>query len=441
MNPTTRELRRTMSSSERRTGLVGVAACAAALALAGCEVTNPGPVQDDNLNLPSVHQAFVNGSQQKVIETLNGVAMAGGYAARELFPGGATGISGTGHDPIVQAGQFPSSQENSYWGRAQQARWIAEEAIRRFTGGAAGTVNPQVLQQAYLWAGYANRILGENFCEAVFDGGGRQPNVEYFKRAEKHFTDAIGGPAGAFRTAAYAGRAAARVWLKDWTGAVADAKQVPRDFVFVADAQGPSLDTHNTVYYSMGIFPWKSTTVWKSWVFDYYTATGDPRVSYSSLPEHPVTSGSLSGYGPVPFYFQTKYKSLNDDYRLSTGKEMILIQAEAALLNNDRAGALKLMNDNRAFYVSTKTGKPLEPLVANTSNDAWTFLKRERSAELWVEGRRLGDIRRWSENNTPGVLDWPNYEAVSVLFRTYPPSKCFPIPDSELNTNPNFAGK
>ena len=437
MNPTNRE-RRTMSCEKNRPGLRATAALVAAVALAACEVTNPGPVQDDNLSLPSVHQAFVNGSQQKVIEAINGVAMAGGYASRELFPGGATGISGTGHDPIVQAGQFPTTLETSYWGRAQQARWIAEEAIRRFTGAGAGTVNPQILQQAHLWAGYSNRVLGENFCEAVFDGGPRQANVEYFKRAEKNFGDAIAGPAGNFRTAAYAGRAAVRVWLKDWTGAVADANQVPLDFNFVADAQGPSLDTHNTVFYSMGIFPWKSTSVWRSWVFDYYAQTGDPRVSYGSDPAHPVTSGSLSGYGAVPFFFQKKYKSLNDDYRLSSGREMVLIRAEALLSAGDWQGAMTLMNNNRVRYISERTGRPLEPWTAANINDAWTILKRERSTELWIEGRRLGDLRRWAENNTPGTLDWPNYEAISPLFRTYPPSRCFPIPETELNTNPNL---
>jgi hypothetical protein len=36
------------------------------------------------------------------------------------------------------------------------------------------------------------------------------------------------------------------------------------------------------------------------------------------------------------------------------------------------------------------------------------------------------------------VLDWPNYEAVAALFRNNRPSQCFPIPDSEIETNPNF---
>ena len=62
------------------------------------------------------------------------------------------------------------------------------------------------------------------------------------------------------------------------------------------------------------------------------------------------------------------------------------------------------------------------------------------------EARRLGDIRRWAENNTPGVIDWPAFENIKrpdgrdggALFRQNAPSKCFPISDNEIDTNPNI---
>ena len=53
------------------------------------------------------------------------------------------------------------------WDGLQQARWIAEDAIRRFTAVGAGRVNVNILAEAYLWAGFANRTLGENACTAV----------------------------------------------------------------------------------------------------------------------------------------------------------------------------------------------------------------------------------------------------------------------------------
>jgi hypothetical protein len=59
---------------------------------------------------------------------------------------------------------------------------------------------------------------------------------------------------------------------------------------------------------------------------------------------------------------------------------------------------------------------------------AWTALKRERGIELWLEGRRLGDLRRWIEDGSPSTV-------VELAGST-----CFPIGRSELTTNPNLPG-
>ena len=61
-----------------------------------------------------------------------------------------------------------------------------------------------------------------------------------------------------------------------------------------------------------------------------------------------------------------------------------------------------------------------------------------RGIELWLEGRRFGDLRRWEARQTPGVLDWPNFEAASPIFSANPRARCFPIPRSEREANPNI---
>ena len=63
------------------------------------------------------------------------------------------------------------------------------------------------------WVGFANRVLGDNMCEAVIDGGPAEPNADYFTRAEAAFTAAIAVQTGNLETAAYAGRAQVRVHL------------------------------------------------------------------------------------------------------------------------------------------------------------------------------------------------------------------------------------
>lgn len=409
-----------------------------ACALSGCEVTNPGPVSDEDLNRPAVHQSVVNGSGRELSRAIGSIGYVGGVASRELMPGGN---SNDGFVPAVQAGFIQSADVNDHWNVAHSARWIAEDGIRRFKKLPAGSVEPAVLAQGYVWAAYANRLLGENFCTAIFDGGAPQANSKYFERAEEHFTNAIAtAPTGALKTAAYAGRASVRVWLKNWTGAVADANQVPFAFVNAVDADGTTPAVRNYIYFVGANIPYRGYSVWRTWHADYYTQTSDPRVRWTTVPNVPFSSGQIAGYGAIPYWWQQKYRSENDDYRLSTGREMALIKAEAALTSNEWQGAMTLINSLRTGLVGEKTGQPIPLWVATNITEAWTFLKRERNIEMWMEARHLGDVRRWAESKTPGTLDWPNFEAIAPLFVQYKPVQCYPVPDQELNTNLN-AGK
>lgn len=414
-----------------------LAALLAGISLAACEITNPGPVNDELVNDPEAHRSLVNGAGRELSVALSQLGYTGAIAARELMPGGQTGAGG--HSPIGQAGQLLPSEVTVQWNAAQTSRWIAENAIERFTEVLEpAEVEQSILAQAYLWGGYANRILGENMCEAVFDGGPAEPSSRYFERAEQPFSDAISTGSGEVVTAAHAGRASVRVWLGDWAGATADAGQVPLDFEYLVATDGSDPQSLNDIYYSNAASPYRGYTIWMTFYEDYYTDTGDPRTPWGADPDLPLADQQLSGYGPVPWSFQFKYTSLGDPYRVSSGREMVLIRAEADLAGGNWQSAMTLINSLRTSQISDVTGEPLEGWVASTSTEAWTFLKRERSIELWLEARRLGDLRRWADNGTPGEIDWPDFESISQLFIDNPPSDCFPIPDAELNTNPNL---
>lgn len=77
--------------------------------------------------------------------------------------------------------------------------------------------------------------------------------------------------------------------------------------------------------------------------------------------------------------------------------------------------------------------------TATNATEAWTALKRERAIVLWLEARRLGDLRRWAANGTPGALD--ALEMVSgdapVGSHLAQQDLCVPTPPSEQDTNPN----
>ena len=411
--------------------------------LAGCEVTNPGPVQDEFLNEAAAHEGLVHGAASLLAQTVNGLLIVTGHMSREIFPSGQGGPGGVG--PIMGAGHLDEG-DSPRWGDAQAARWVAEDALDRFANPdneAPSNVNHV---QAYLWAGYANRVLGDNYCVAVYNGGAAESHIRSFERAETHFTNAIAMASGEQLTAAYAGRAQARVWMKNWSGAASDAAQVPLDFQYLlgADAignrRGSRWETANQFYFGNQNGPFRSQTIHHTWFYDYYTETGDPRSSWGADPAFPYATQQMPGYpgGTVPWSFSTKFTSLNDPNRLASGREMMLIRAESLLAGGDWAGAMTLINDIRTIVVSDNTGLPLDPWPATSIEEAWTALKRERAVEMWLESRRMGDLRRWKANNIPGEIDYPDWESISFHFVDNPPGDCLPVPETEIDTNENF---
>jgi hypothetical protein len=428
------------SGKGRRGTRAAVGACVVLLAtvIAGCEVTNPGPIQDQFLNDPTSHAALVAGAGRGLLLGLNEIVYTSAVASREIFPGGQTG--NFGWDPQVQAGSllWDGSSVGGPWQKLQQARFIAEDAIRRFTTVAKADVTPVNLTQAYIWAGYINRVLGEDMCDAIIDGGPAEPYTKYLERAEDHLTKALTTASESQKQIAYAGRAQVRVLRGDWAGAAADAGHVPDGFTFMLGVDGLNFDTYNWIYWGDANRPYRSYSLFKTWYKDYFTQTGDPRTAWASDPKNPVATAALSGFGQVPWSYPTKYKAETDDWRLAGSQEMRLIEAEALLQGGDWQGAMTKINAVRTKNVSTLTGKPLQPWVAANITEAWGYLKRERSIELWLEGRHFGDLRRWERTKTPGALDWPDFESASPLFAANKRSTCFPIPKSERDTNPNI---
>jgi hypothetical protein len=135
----------------------------------------------------------------------------------------------------------------------------------------------------------------------------------------------------------------------------------------------------------------------------------------------------------VPFYPQQKYTSSASPVRLSGGAEMRLIEAEALLRSNDLSGAMAKINQLR-----TAAGVPTR--TAANINEGWTFLKREKGIVLWLESRRMADLRRWKATNAPGDLDPLELPSGSVQTGSHLVRQdlCIPIPLSERQTNPNI---
>jgi len=397
----------------------------AALLLGACnlEVTNPGPVNASYLNDKAAFPALVNGAGRDVSEALNWVAYTGAAVARELNPAGSTGSFGI--TPAQQGGKLVDDETGTHWQLAQRARWTSESALTRIKTvlGSSYAANPQYLQ-ALIWAGYANRLLGENFCDGVIDGGPKESYTVYLTRAEADFTEAITVATSqnnaTLLNAAKAGRASVRLLRKDLTGAAADASGLANTFVYKMPYNTLDADQYNRIYWSTANAPYRAHTVWNTFYEAYYTSTKDPRTPWGSDPKNPVGDAAVGNLGKVPWYFELKHSAKDSPINLNTGWEMRLIEAEAKLTAGDVPGAMTLVNMHRVAL-------NLAPWTPANATEAWTALKRERGIELWLEGRRLGDYRRWAANGTPGTAD-------DMTGRDL----CFATPREEKESNPNF---
>lgn len=422
-----------MSQHERKFTLFG---CLAVLvAMGGCDfdVSNPGPVADEVLDDAASHAAVVQGLKRAYIDAWNQVALESSSATREIMASGNLNIS------VAQGqGIFEPNESNGMWGETMNARWVADDAIRRFEEVGA---DAETLAEAHLWAGFAYRLAGETFCQAVFDGGPAEPYTEFLTGAVEHFTAATSAADDDVRIAALAGRASAYANLGDWASAASDASQVPDDFAFHATFSAEEPDQNNFIAFYSANAPYRVHSVWNTPNEQYYLDTGDPRVPWGEDPDFPFGEVQRPGIGNVPWYFQLKYPNLADDVRLVSGWEMRLIEAEAILTETpaDWMDAMTIINEVRTRNVSDDDGLPLDPWVATSVEEAWTHLRRERGIELWLEARRLSDMRRWEETGAPGEMHPLEDPSNPDTYLDPDRDLCVPIALDEIETNPNLS--
>lgn len=403
-----------------RRGVIG--ALVASMTLTGCQgffdVVNPGPLSDEELNVPAAVQGVVTGMSADFSVMFDYIVPVTGMASDEINHGGSYTAEG-----LWVRGIFRPEDVNGQWANMQRARWVAEHGIDRMKGVTGYSFDSNILSaRAYLWAGLANRTLGEVACDGVIDGGPKEPSTVYFTRAEAHFTEAIrianavGGTAGTtVANAAYGGRAAVKAAQGKWADAANDAQRVPTSFVFNATYSTNSSRENNEFVSETWVR--REFSVWGT---RWASVFKDPRVPWDTIK---TSSGAIQKGqdGKTNYFRQRKYADLGAEIPLVKGTEGLMIRAEERLRAGDIAGAYGHLNTARAFYALAA----LTP--AATLADAWKDLKAERGATLWLEGRRWFDLRRWGAESGP-------MNDTFLADR----AKCMPISQNELDSNPNL---
>jgi starch-binding outer membrane protein, SusD/RagB family len=449
--------KQTMMTSVGRTARRGAAALAlfgTMMWTSGCDlqVDNPGSIGDADLEVPGAIQALVNGAKGRF-----------GYATT-IPGGGGTYLSGAFlTDELVHVGSWQpvrmlsdgismntEPEHQSRWGFSSQARWIAEDAIRRIERVVDDPSTNAPYLDAHLYAGFANRMMGDHFCNAVIDGGPMEDYRAFHTRAVTYLTDAIALAQtqnnGNVLTAAYGARAQARVMLGDWTGAVSDAGQVPTNYVYEQIHSDNSTAENNTIYRWTALgFEGNQASVWGTpfaqWgteINGFVETEGDPRVRFEVRrnAQGAVING---GDNRRPLYYAHKYASTGENIPIVKGTEMRLIEAEAYLLDGQWQNALGKINEVRAF-------RELDDLQTSNLDETRVALMKEKGIELWLEGRRLPDLRRWS-----GVHGWSvPFQVVRQQAPGQPSTAdpavnvldvqrmCLEVSSNEIASNPNI---
>ncbi len=358
---------------------------AAVAVFSACDlaVTNPGPVQDATLDLEGAYQGIVNGAIRGVQEGFDQYALLGGAIVHEVMASGHTGSAGVRPEEEV-AWLNDNYDGRGSWGALQRARWVGEEAVRRFTREDSGISNPgsyPPLAQAHFWAGLASRYLGENACTTIIDGGAPQPKLAYFDRAIEAFDNAItvGQSAGTtdLVTAAIGARAAAKLFKGDYAGAGADAGQVPFDFVFETTYSGFGGEYYNS-YGHVASLGFQSLSYWGTPAGEHFLLTGDSRVAWGydngsrevpqgkpaavrgqTHPARPTWVSLVPMFYPLKaiaprvkdreflFFEPDRAQQRELQVELVDGREMELIKAEVELRNGNWQAAMAHINNVR----------------------------------------------------------------------------------------------
>jgi hypothetical protein len=407
-----------------RTILLGLSSV---VVLCGCgdvlDVTNPGSILDTDLNIPGAMKSLVVGMSADYSVFLDEWSFAVARASDEMAGSGSYGST---VDLARGYMEFDMGDMDDAWDNGHAARFVAEDGLRRMQETMDDFNTSPLTARANLFAGLSNRSLGEAVCYAVIDGGGIQDRTVHFERALPFLEQAIqvGNASGMSEivTAAYGIRAQAKVGLDDWAGAVADAAEVPTDFVYEAIFSDNSGRENNVIYQETFNRPEMSA-------YATYVGSLDPQDPRAVWTDCFAVAGTcqfqIGGDGETPHYRQEKYPERGSNIPVVKGTEMRLIEAEAALLAGDVTGTMDKINEVRSFV-------GVDPLTAASADEAWTHLNHERMLTLWLEGRRLWDLYRWDDDFLRGGTILELNPGIN------PRGHCVPPTSDECVTNVNL---
>jgi hypothetical protein len=410
-------------------------------ALAACNellrVENPGAIRDDQLNDPALVKALVNGVVSDFQRMYDELAYYSAVLTDEAVTGHnfetikeidlriARPDNGTVNGDIYTPLQRARFSGDSFSGRL---RVILGDSASRSLG----------LARTLAYGGYATMLLGEFMCEAPVDPTAAPLSWdELMQRAIDRFDESIAVAQAAQAAGASAatadslinlariGAARASLNLGQMAEAIAYAQTVPAGFAFWVPYSTEKSYLENTFYgattgnnRNLGV-----DSAFRNLNDTRVKHTPTARTGHNGLtllwtPYEPPSFGEWSPTANVPFARTTPI-------RFASGLEARYIVAEA---QGPTQATVDLINERR------KVGNPSASDIT-LADDVMAELRDQRRRDFFLDGHRLGDLRRYKK--LYGIDQFPSGPHPNVEWGNYGTNECFLLPIQETIGNPN----
>lgn len=269
--------------------------------------------------------------------------------------------------------------------------------------------------------GFAKTWLADLYCTLAFDGTGPEASSsEAYAQAEQAFSDALSAAdiEDDIRQAALVGRARIRLIQGDDSGARSDAQQVDPEFEFFARYSTNSFEQRNRIQVHVwDVSNWSVAPAFRGLTIDD-TGEPDPRVDLADNPV-PAFEPSQELFAP------NKVSSPSAPLRIASGDEAQYIIAEI----DGGVAAVDIINEVRARHGISEEWEP----SGNDPNEIRDKLIDERRRTLFLDGVRMGDLRRYLDKFSLDFFPTSTPQGFPMGDQT-----CWPLPDIERDNNPDL---
>jgi hypothetical protein len=281
----------------------------------------------------------------------------------------------------------------------------------------------QLIGVASAYGGYSLVLLGEGMCSAALDLGPEQTPAQLFAAAKVRFDTAVAAATRAGDTQtlnlALLGRARTELNLGNSADAAADAAQIPAGFEVDIDHDATATRRQNVVFIQTKQAQFASVD---TSIQNRFAADHDPRIAVTS-------TGQLGSDGFTVVWLADKDAAATSPQALAKYSEAQLIIAENDVNTANLSGAKTIINNLRQAAGQSDFNPP-----TLTTANVLAEIVEQRRRELFLEGHRMGDIRRL------GLPLAPATGAPYVSGGAYGDQSCFPLPNIERINNPNIGG-